>query len=92
MSGTISQDSENKLDKQASSLPLKDKGISGTAELSALTAETKWEGLGRGRCLWDDIPGWMRGKNGANKQIVFLKLMKSAVPDLLEAGWGWATR
>lgn len=56
-----------------------DKGISGTAELSALTAETEWEGLGRGRGLWDDIPGWMRGKNGATSKQYFLKLMKSAL-------------
>lgn len=40
-----------------------DKGISGTAELSVLTV--KWENLGRGRELWDAIPGWPRGKNGA---------------------------
>lgn len=71
MSGTISQDSENKLDKQASSLPLMDKGISGTAELSTLTARTKWEGLGRGMVLWDDILGWMRGKNGATSTGCF---------------------
>lgn len=47
VSGTISQDSENKLDKQASSL-LMDRRISGTAELSALIVKAKWEGLGRG--------------------------------------------
>lgn len=38
VSGTVSPDSENKLDKQASSL-LTDKRISGPAELSALTVE-----------------------------------------------------
>lgn len=39
MSGTISQDLENKLDKQASGLPLIVRGISGPAELGALTEE-----------------------------------------------------
>lgn len=39
MSGTISQDLENKLDKQASSLPLMARGISGLAELGALAEE-----------------------------------------------------
>lgn len=48
-----------------------DKGISGTAELSVLIANTKLEGVGRGRGLWDDIPGWMRGKNGATSKQYF---------------------
>lgn len=48
-----------------------DKGISGTAELSVLIANTKLEGVGRGRGLWDDIPGWMRGKNGAASKQYF---------------------
>lgn len=39
MSGTISQDLENKLDKQASGLPLMARGISGPAEMGALTEE-----------------------------------------------------
>lgn len=47
MSGTISQDSENKLDKQASSLPLMDKGISGTEELSVLTCKDRVGGSGK---------------------------------------------
>lgn len=55
----------------SSSLPLMDKGISGTAELSVLIANTKLEGVGRGRGLWDDIPGWMRGKNGAASKQYF---------------------
>lgn len=41
VSGTISQDSENKLDKQTSSLPLMDRGDSGLAELGALTVKEK---------------------------------------------------
>lgn len=41
MSGTTSQDSENKLDKQASSLPLTGRGVSGMAELGALTVKEK---------------------------------------------------
>lgn len=41
VSGTISQDSENKLDKQASSLPLTNRGVSGMAELGALTVKEK---------------------------------------------------
>lgn len=48
-----------------------DKGISGTAELSVLIANTKSEGIGRGRGLWDDILGWMRGKNGATSKWHF---------------------
>lgn len=71
MSGTISQDSENKLDKQASRLPLMDKGVPGTAELSALTAETGWEALGGGRGLGDEVPGWMRRKNGPTSKQYF---------------------
>lgn len=39
VSGTISQDLENKLDKQASGLPLMARGISGPAEMGALTEE-----------------------------------------------------
>lgn len=48
MSGTISQDSENKLDKQASRLPLTDGGISSTDELGALTEE-KVRGYRKGK-------------------------------------------
>lgn len=62
-----------------------DKGISGTAELSALIAKAKWEGLGRGRdfgmiFLLDE------GKEWSNMQTVFLKLMKSAMLIYLR-GW-----
>lgn len=41
-----------------------DKGIFGIVELSTLIVRTKWEGFGRGMVFWDDIFGWMRGKNG----------------------------
>lgn len=65
MSGTVSQDLENKLDKQASSLPLMARGISGPAELGALTEENV-RGYRKGtkralRChFWRD-----EGRNGA---------------------------
>lgn len=45
-----------------------DKRISGAAEFSALIVKAKWEGLGRGWGLWDNIPAWMRGKNGGSHQ------------------------
>lgn len=59
MSGTISQDLENKLDKQASGLPLMARGISGPAEMGALTEEKVREYReGTGPC--DVTSGWMR--------------------------------